>query len=113
MEGLWLNIWEQRKFGELYEKSNEKNELITYGVKDIISVANMYYKQDAKVTNQEYLKTYNVFHLGDIAFEGNKSKKFAHGRFVENTIGDGIVSHVFDVFHPKKEYDLFFLEIPD
>lgn len=36
--------------------------------------------------------------LGDIAFEGNKSKHFAHGRFVENTIGDGIVSHVFRRF---------------
>ena len=46
--------------------------------------------------------------LGDIAFEGNKSKNYAHGRFVENTIGDGIVSHVFDVFRPKVDYDLFF-----
>ena len=46
--------------------------------------------------------------LGDIAFEGNKSKNFAHGRFVENTIGDGIVSHVFDVFRPISEYDLLF-----
>lgn len=46
--------------------------------------------------------------LGDIAFEGNKSKKFAHGRFVENTIGNGIVSHVFDVFKPIAEYDLSF-----
>lgn len=47
-------------------------------------------------------------HLGDIAFEGNKSKNFAHGRFVENTIGDGIVSHVFDVFRPIADYDLLF-----
>lgn len=46
--------------------------------------------------------------LGDIAFEGNKSKHFAHGRFVENTIGDGIVSHVFDVFRPIADYDLLF-----
>ena len=46
--------------------------------------------------------------MGDIAFEGNKSKNYAHGRFVENTIGDGIVSHVFDVFRPKMEYDLLF-----
>lgn len=47
-------------------------------------------------------------HLGDIAFEGNKSKNFAHGRFVENIIGDGIVSHVFDVFRPIADYDLLF-----
>ena len=29
-----------------------------------------------------------------------KSNDFSHGRFVENTIGDGIVSHVFVVFKP-------------
>ena len=53
--------------------------------------------------------TYNVFELGDIAFEGNKSKNFAHGRFVENTIGNGIVSHVFDVFKPiMPSYNLLF-----
>ena len=103
----WTNFWEQRKFGELYEKVSQKNDL-SYGVKDIISVANMYYKKDAIVKNNDYLKTYNVFKLGDIAFEGNKSKNFAHGRFVENTIGPGIVSHVFDVFRPISEYNLKF-----
>ena len=54
------------------------------------------------------MRTYNIMRLGDIAFEGNKSKNYAHGRFVENTIGDGIVSHVFDVFRPIVDYDLFF-----
>ena len=81
---------------------------MTYGTDEIISVANMYFKSDSFITDKEYLRTYNVFHLGDIAFEGNKSKNFAHGRFVENTIGDGIVSHVFDVFRPKIKYDLLF-----
>ena len=103
----FTEAWEQRKFGELYEKVNIKNDM-TYGIHDIISVANMYFKDDAVVKNIDYLKTYNVFELGDIAFEGNKSKNFAHGRFVENTIGNGIVSHVFDVFKPISEYDLFF-----
>ena len=66
----------------------------------IISVANMYFKPDAKISDDEYLRTYNIFRYGDIAFEGNKSKNYAFGRFVENTIGDGIVSHVFVVFRP-------------
>ena len=101
------DAWEQRKFNELYEKVSEKNDL-TYGTDEIISVANMYFKSDSFITDKEYLRTYNVFHLGDIAFEGNKSKNFAHGRFVENTIGDGIVSHVFDVFRPKIKYNLLF-----
>lgn len=92
--------------GELYKKVSEKNDG-TYGVDKIISVANMYYKSDAKISGKNYLKTYNIFKVGDIAFEGNKSKNFAHGRFVENTIGDGIVSHVFDVFRPiMPKYDL-------
>lgn len=99
--------WKQRKFSELYEKASEKNDL-TYGENDIISVANMYFKKESYITDPEYLRTYNVFHIGDIAFEGNKSKNYAHGRFVENTIGDGIVSHVFEVFHPITDYDLLF-----
>ena len=104
----FTDTWEQRKFFELYEKVSRKNDL-TYGKDDIISVANMYFKEDSYITDESYLLTYNIFELGDIAFEGNKSKNYAHGRFVENTIGNGIVSHVFDVFKPiMKPYDLQF-----
>ena len=104
----FTDSWEQRKFSELYEKVSRKNDL-TYGKDDIISVANMYYKAESYITDENYLLTYNVFEMGDIAFEGNKSKNFAHGRFVENTIGNGIVSHVFDVFKPRMtSYDLQF-----
>ena len=99
--------WEQRKFSDLYEKISEKNDL-SYSLDKIISVANMYYKSDAKVSNEEYLRTYNIFRYGEIAFEGNKSKDFAYGRFVENTIGDGIISHVFEVFRPIVKYDIYF-----
>ena len=99
--------WKQRKFSDLYEKISEKNDL-SYSLNKIISVANMYYKSDAKVSNEEYLKTYNIFRYGEIAFEGNKSKDFAYGRFVENTIGDGIISHVFEVFRPIVKYDIYF-----
>ena len=103
----YTSSWEQRKFSDLYEKVTEKNDL-SFGTDKIISVANMYYKEDTSKSDDDYMKTYNVMRLGDIAFEGNKSKSFAHGRFVENTIGDGIVSHVFDVFRPISEYDLLF-----
>ena len=103
-EGEWHRIC----FGDLYEHCIVKNDL-TYGRDKIISVANMYYIKEANVSDDDYLRTYNVFKLGDIAFEGNKSKNFAHGRFVENTIGDGIISHVFEVFRPKdNNYDLMF-----
>lgn len=94
-----VSSWEQRKFGELYRPVSEKNDM-SFGRDRIISVANMYFNSVVYVTEDSYLATYNVMRLGDIAFEGNRSKHFAHGRFVENTIGDGIVSHVFKVFRP-------------
>lgn len=97
--------WEQRKFGDLYRPTSEKNDL-TFGRDRIISVANMHFSTEVYVTDDDYLRTYNVMRLGDIAFEGNRSGRFAHGRFVENTIGDGIVSHVFKVFRPRTDYDL-------
>ncbi|MFV8481533.1 restriction endonuclease subunit S [Mycoplasma sp. SK341A] len=101
--------WKLNKFSDLYNCSNEKNINIRYSEKNIISVANMYFKDEQKISNAEYLKSYNIFHLGDIAYEGNKSANYRYGRFVVNTIGSGIVSHVFEVFKPvMKEYDLYF-----
>lgn len=100
--------WKIKSFKELYKRSSIKNDL-TYDSSKIISVANMYFKEDNMNTDETYLLTYNVMKLGDIAFEGNKSKSFAHGRFVENSIGNGIVSHVFVVFSPLNEnYDIDF-----
>ena len=102
-EGEWAKV----SFKKLYEPSIIKNK--TFGADKIISVANMYYKPISYISDEEYLKSYNVMNLGDIAFEGNRSKNYAHGRFVENTIGDGIVSHVFIVLKPiSKQYDLLF-----
>jgi type I restriction enzyme S subunit len=68
----------------------------------------MRFKSDIRVTEEAYLRTYNVFLVGDIAFEGHQSKEFRYGRFVENDIGNGIVSHIFAVFRPKVDYDLMF-----
>ena len=101
------NVWEQRKFGELYEQVTQKNDL-TYGIDRNITVATMQFKSEIRVTEEDYLRTYNVFLLGDIAFEGHQSKEFRYGRFVENDIGNGIVSHIFAVFRPKMKYDLQF-----
>ncbi|AGO06762.1 restriction endonuclease subunit S [Lactiplantibacillus plantarum] len=102
----FADAWEERKFGELYKKVNEKNDL-SFGKDRVISVANMYFKDTGNIRSDDaYMKTYNIFRTGDIAFEGNRSKHFSYGRFVENTIGDGIVSHVFDVFRPIQQFDL-------
>lgn len=101
------NEWEKKKFEEIYNKVSEKNDLTFKGNK-IISVANMYFKNTNNESDDKYMRTYNVFRVGDIAFEGNKSKYFKYGRFVENTIGNGIVSHVFDVLRPKSDYNLYY-----
>lgn len=103
----FADTWEQQEFSRQYARVTEKNDL-SFGTDRIISVANMYFRDDTKESGDDYMRTYNVMRLGDIAFEGNKSKNYAHGRFVENTIGDGIVSHVFDVFRHIAEYDLLF-----
>lgn len=101
----YSDAWVQRKFGELYKRVTEKNDL-SFGKDKIISVANMYFKTDESRSDDAYMRTYNIFRVGDIAFEGHSSKQFAYGRFVENTIGDGLVSHIFDVFRPISNYDL-------
>ena len=101
------NDWEQRKFSELYARSSEKNDG-SIGMDKNITVATMQFRNDVRVSTTEYLKTYYTFKLGDIAFEGHQSKEFRYGRFVENDIGNGIVSHIFAVFRPIQEYDLYF-----
>ncbi len=103
----FTDSWEQRKFSELYKKSSEKND----GSLDVdrnISVASMQFKPNIRVSTKDYLKTYYTFNLGDIAFEGHQNKDFRFGRFVANSIGDGIVSHIFTVFRPIADYDLNF-----
>ena len=110
-EGAYVSVrplassWEQRKLGELYSLVSEKNDL-TFGRESIISVANMYFNANVNVTDEQYLRTYNVMRLGDIAFEGHSNKEFSHGRFVENYIGDGIVSHIFTVLRPRVPFDV-------
>ena len=66
----------------------------------------MYFNANVYVADEQYLRTYNVMRLGDIAFEGHSNKEFSHGRFVENYIGDGIVSHIFTVLRPRVPFDV-------
>ena len=53
--------WEQRKLGEMYDRVSEKNDL-SYTKEQIISVANMYFKPDSYITDEEYLRTYSIFY---------------------------------------------------
>jgi type I restriction enzyme S subunit len=100
--------WKEKVFSELYYRAIEKNDL-SFGPNKIISVANMFFRPDASgVSTDDYMRTYNIMRIGDIAYEGNKSANYANGRWVENYIGDGIISHVFEVLRPKMKYDLMY-----
>ena len=81
--------WKRCKLGDLYKSVTEKNDL-SYGIDKNITVATMSFKPDISVSGDDYLRTYNVFRVGDIAFEGHHNKEFKYGRFLENDIGDGI-----------------------
>ncbi|MEE6682070.1 restriction endonuclease subunit S [Pediococcus pentosaceus] len=101
----FTNRWKQRKLNNLYKSVNEKNDL-TLTKDRIISVAKMQWGKALIESTDKYMRTYNVMRIGDIAFEGNKSKFFKYGRLVENTIGDGLISHVFVVFRLLKKMNL-------
>ncbi|WP_137596700.1 restriction endonuclease subunit S [Paucilactobacillus kaifaensis] len=102
--------WEQRKFGELWRKTSNKNTNEEFSDDDIISVAQMQMNTSLKISKQSYLKTYNVLQYGEIAFEGNKSKNYSFGRFVLNNLRDGIVSHVFITFKPLVDMNIDFMK---
>ena len=105
---MTLFDWEQRKFRDIYKKSSEKNDL-SYSKDQVISVATMKWSHAPSNSSDTYMKSYNVMKKGDIAFEGHVNKNYIYGRFVENTIGDGIVSHIFDVYTPlEKKHNLNF-----
>lgn len=99
--------WEDNVLEDVYYRCIEKNDL-SFGPDKIISVANMFYRSEVSNSSDDYMRTYNIMRLGDIAYEGNKSINYAYGRWVENDIGDGIVSHVFEVLRPKCVYDLLY-----
>ena len=99
--------WEQRKFSSLFARRSERNNG-QFGKEQWISVAKMYFQDAEKVqSNNINTRTY-VFRKGDIAFEGHPNKMFAFGRFVENDIGDGIISELFPIYKHIVPYDLAF-----
>lgn len=102
--------WEQRKFGELYKRVNERNSG-EFNKKHWISVAKMYFQDPEKVqSNNIDTRTY-VMCKGDIAFEGHPNGDFKFGRFVLNDIGAGVVSELFPIYRPINEYDLNYWKV--
>lgn len=104
---VFIDAWEQRKFGEIFKKRMERNGGQFDNTK-WISVAKMYYQQPEKVTSNNIDTRTYVMRKGDIAFEGHPNQDFKYGRFVENDIGDGVISELFPIYQHKGEYDLLY-----
>ncbi|GAB6093168.1 hypothetical protein JCM31185_08210 [Furfurilactobacillus curtus] len=101
------NAWEKRKFSELFERVNERNNG-QFGRSRWISVAKMYFQTADRVTSNNLDTRTYVMRKGDIAFEGHPNADFEFGRFVLNDIGDGVVSELFPVYRPIAKMNLFY-----
>ena len=99
------NVWEQRKFGEMFKRRMERNG-DQFDNTRWISVAKMYFQDPDKVTSNNIDTRTYVMRIGDIAFEGHSNNEFKYGRFVENDIGDGVVSELFPIYQHIDDYDL-------
>jgi len=96
----FTDAWEQRKLVDLFEENNERNE-DKYAVEHTISIASMSFNPAGNGAAEASLTKYKVLRMGDVAFEGHKSKEFAYGRFVMNDVGNGIMSPRFTTLRPK------------
>jgi type I restriction enzyme S subunit len=92
--------WEQRKFSELYSKNVERNSTNEFNFDKTISIAKMRYNSEGNGANKNSLQNYKVIRIGDVAFEGHTNKEFQYGRFVVNSLGNGIMSPRFAVLRP-------------
>jgi len=97
--------WEQRKFGDMFERRMERNGG-QFDNTRWISVAKMYFQEPDKVTSNNIDTRTYVMRKGDIAFEGHPNSDFKYGRFVENDIGDGVISELFPIYRHIDNYDL-------
>lgn len=97
--------WEEKIFQDLFERRMERNNG-QFGYDRWISVAKMYFQEPEKVTSNNIDTRTYVMRKSDIAFEGNSNKEFKLGRFVENDIGDGVISELFPIYKHKDEYNL-------
>lgn len=97
--------WEYKIFQDLFERRMERNNG-QFGYDRWISVAKMYFQEPEKVTSNNIDTRTYVMRKSDIAFEGHSNKEFKLGRFVENDIGDGVISELFPIYKHKDEYNL-------
>ena len=101
----FTTAWKIHKFGEMFKRRMERNNG-QFDKTRWISVAQMYFQEPDKVTSNNIDTRTYVMRKGDIAFEGHKNQDHKYGRFVENDIGDGVISELFPIYEHMGEYDL-------
>lgn len=106
--------WEQRKFNEIYEKNDERNEG-QFSWDKTISISSMTFNENGNGASDESLASYKVLRIGDVAFEGHTSKEYRYGRFVLNDLENGIMSPRFTTLRPivDQDYDFWKYYIHD
>ena len=102
-----LISWEQRKFSDIYQKNDERNNG-QFGWNKTISTSTMTFNEIGNGAADSSIDNYKVLRIGDIAFEGHTNKEFRYGRFVLNDIGDGIMSPRFATLRPIIKQDFSF-----
>ncbi|MHC3377722.1 restriction endonuclease subunit S [Ligilactobacillus equi] len=100
--------WKQEKFGDIFQKNNDKNNKLEFGENLTISIAQMKYNPQGNGASTNSLKNYKVLRIGDVAFEGHTNKEFQFGRFVVNDLGNGIMSPRFAALRPIDEIAIYF-----
>ena len=100
--------WEQRKLREIYQPGDEKNTRLEFGIDRTISVSSMNWNPSGNGAAAESLPLYKVLRLGDLAFEGNRTKGHPYGKLVINDIGAGIMSSRFRTLAARRKVCISF-----
>lgn len=101
------NAWEQRKLSDYLETSTEKNTECAFTIDDVLSVSG-----DFGVVNQiEFqgrsfagasVANYGILHVGDVVYTKSPLKASPYGIIKTNKGKTGIVSVLYEVYHPKE-----------
>lgn len=99
--------WAAYQLGNLYKINNERNK-IGLSADKTISVSTMSFNDQGNGAKESSLLNYKIIRVGDIAFEGHRTKTQPYGRFILNCTGTGIMSPRFSCLRPKEKQILNF-----
>ena len=111
----FVDAWEQRKFSDYVEVSDEKNSNDIYNKTDVLSVSG-----ELGIVNQIELQgrsfagssvsNYGVVNTGDIVYTKSPLKVNPYGIIKSNKGKTGIVSTLYAIYRPKNITNPFFVQ---